>query len=379
MAKVKFFIEKSGENANCSKMNIFSPKKAKVFIYLLFAAINLCGQVKPDSTSTFYFKQRDFAKYFISDIYSPTPQIHAGYGFSIKEYNLSPERGQRFYILYNETNFASEIPVFTKNKYGEGKIKSKLSLSIPISASVLFDFTEVTTAPIINTDYRFAPMEFNYLRVINHKYIKNYSIKFVPFFHESTHIGDELTLFRVQDSFPIVRINVTYEAAELALTINDTNGKLNKNTSFKAGIKCLLNPKKGWYSMRPTEGDTSIVNSTTHWIESYLQIQTQTNKGWLASNKFLRIFSVEFRNRVQFGYPYFFEDFADPKKLKEYANNERMILSTNAYFGWKWNISKSEIPRFGSYFKTYIGVNPYGQFRNIPFYNYFGISFVYEN
>jgi hypothetical protein len=33
---------------------------------------------------------------------------------------------------------------------------------------------------------------------------------------------------------------------------------------------------------------------------------------------------------------------------------------------------------FGAYLRGYIGPNPHGQFRNIPLYNFVGLSFIYE-
>jgi hypothetical protein len=355
---------------------LFNAKVNSTFTFLLL--IQLTSLSQTDSVKKFYFQQRDFGKYFISDIYSPTMQIQVGMGLNLKDYNLSSVRN-KYFVPYNQTDFGHEIPIFSKYKYFNNLTKSKVAISLPLCARLWFDFSEISTAPILNTDYNFAPLEFTYYRSLNRKYFKNFVIKFIPFFHESTHLGDELTLYRALDSLSIRRVNVSYETAELAFTLNDADIQGNKNWSFKLGLKSLLNPEKGWYSFRTIEADSGIIQPTKHWLESYLQIQKQSNSGFLASNKFINVFSVELRYRVQFGYPFLLDTTSIPNTYTEISNNERMQTCINAYYGWKFNFTKSTVPRFGVFLKGYLGINPYGQFRNIPFYTYYAISFIYQN
>ncbi|HEX8576442.1 MAG TPA: hypothetical protein VF677_09125, partial [Flavobacterium sp.] len=79
--------------------------------------------------------------------------------------------------------------------------------------------------------------------------------------------------------------NKTHELAELALTINNVNKSMKDNYSFRAGTKALLNPKKGWYSIRPVEGDTELVKGSVRSVETYFQYQHQHTSGWLAGKK----------------------------------------------------------------------------------------------
>jgi hypothetical protein len=363
---------------SCSRFLNF---RGILFIWGIIQNTVLFGQIKPasaDSTDKSYFRQRDFGKYFISDIYTPTPQIQAGFGLNLKDYNLSPNR-KAFIIPYNETTFGAEFPIFSKVKYHNHQLKYKFAIATPIAARLWFDFSETITAPILNTDYQFAPLEFHYLRNTNRKFLKNYALKFTPFFHESTHIGDELTLYRVKDNFPITRVNVSYEAAELALTLNDPNGSLERNTAWKVGIKTLINPTKGWYSIRSVEGDTTQAVPTKLSTEYYLQLQRQTNKGFLASKKYIRTFSLEVRYRVQFGYPIILDRIDPAKEWEVYPNQERMGLGINAMWGYKFNVVKNARPRLGVYLRHYLGNNPYGQFRNLPYYQFSGVNIFFEN
>ena len=50
----------------------------------------------------------------------------------------------------------------------------------------------------------------------------------------------------------------------------------------------------------------------------------------------------------------------------------------SAYVGWKFKSHPDQYPNFGTYLRAYTGINPHGQFRNIPFYDFVGLTFVYE-
>lgn len=353
--------------------------KVKNSIFVLILLFPLIIMAQSDSINRLYFQQRDFGKYFISDIYSPTMQIQVGMGLLLKDYNLSSNR-KKYFAPFNQTDFGQEIPLFIKNKFRKGAVYSKFSLSMPLCARLWFDFSEVTTAPILNTDYNFALMELSYHRKIDTRFIKNFTVKFIPFFHESTHIGDELTIYRVIDTFKVKRVNVSYESAELAITFNDYVIGINKSWSFKIGVKALLNPAKGWYSFRTIEADEGIIIPTKHWLESYIQVQKQSHTGFMASDKFIRIFSLELRNRVQFGYPFLLDTIGSGNSFVSFRNNEVMRNCYNLYYGWKFNLSKTTSPpKFGIFYRLYAGINPYGQFRNIPFYLYNAISIIYQN
>jgi hypothetical protein len=322
------------------------------------------GQDSTSKVSTHrLFGQRDFGKYFVSDIYAPVSKIHAGWGLNLSEYNISTSR-YAVYVPYNETSLGVEIPVYyLSRKSAQGK-QSKFSVSVPISANIWFDFLEDETAPILNTDYRFALAEFNYFQETNWGPIKNFSVKFIPLFHESSHIGDELTLFRVQNNQPVVRVNVSYEVAELALTINDVNKSMDNNHSFKLGIRTLINAKKGWYSIRPAEGDVDLVVSSTKRAETYVQYQHQRTSGRIAGKRKHFIISAEVRNRVKFGYP--FDLPATVNAVENFGSSEEMRLSFNIYAGWKFKYDPDKYPNLGAFLRWYTGINPHGQFRNIP-------------
>ena len=327
-----------------------------------------------------FFSQRSFGKYFIADIYSPFTKLQAGAGLNLREYNINTSR-KALYVFYNETDLAVEVPIYSATWLNRRRQQTRLAISIPVSTNIWFDFTEQITAPILNTDYRFALVELNVLRELNRRHLKNVALKLIPFFHESTHLGDELVINRVSSALPITRVNISYEVAEAALTLNDPNGRAENNHAFKIGVRALLNPSKGWYSIRSVEGDTTKVVPSRRWAEQYAQYQYQQVRGWLASRNAWFILSLEVRNRVQFGYPFYLNSstVSDPSLVNEIQNNEQRRLCFNGYMGWKFSSNSANIPRLGAYLRAYTGLNPHGQFRNIPFYQFLGLSIVYEN
>lgn len=332
-----------------------------------------------------WFADRDFGNYFIADHFSPMIKVNTGLGLNLNDYNINSERASK-YVMYNETIIGDEIPIYN---YQSENSKHQLSISTPISFSVWFDFTEDITAPILNTDYRFAPVELNYIWHSNNTHIKNIAVKFVPFFHESTHIGDELTIVRMMDSLQVTRVNISYETFQLAVTINDANKKIEKNHSFKLGAQFLLNGRRGWYSISEYEGDTTLFNYSpiyedenrvisNRWAEPYLQYQYQNPESFLSGDQSMFTISIDQSLRVKHNYP------IESPLLESSKRGTALNLDQEAYayclatmWGWQLINSNHELSGLGVFLRTYIGLNYHGQFRNIPIYHFFGASIVY--
>ncbi len=323
------------------------------------------GKVK-----TTFFKQRPFGKYFISDYYAPIVNLSSGFALNNDEYNINLSRDQN-YLFLTEPLLGAEIPIYLRQ--GE---KSSFALSFPISFYTILDILEERTAPILNTDYRVGGFEMNYLHHLSQGPIKNFGIKLIPIFHESTHLGDEITIMRRRDSFPTARINPSYESFELAFLVNDAHSKVERNHSLKLGSRFLFKPKKGWYVVSASEADSASILPSKRGFEPYLQYQFQDPIGFLASKDVMLVVSLEARLRVRYGYPIYERNPAGG--LIEIPNEEAFQPSFNLLAGWRFT-NQNELRRLGIYFRAYSGVNPHGQFRNLPKYQFFGFSFVYEN
>ena len=57
---------------------------------------------------------------------------------------------------------------------------------------------------------------------------------------------------------------------------------------------------------------------------------------------------------------------------------EAYQLCSTSMIGWKFYNSKKEVSNSGIFFKLYLGINPHGQFRNVPSYPWVGFHWVYD-
>ena len=135
-----------------------------------------------------FFKQRDFGKYFISDMFSPNTEVRLGPGLLMSPYNINPDRNST-YTFYVESVMGTEIPLLYWRLWGPDS-GSRLAISMPMSTSIWLDFSEPLTNPVVNTDYRVGSIQINYLHELNLGFVRNASVSLIPFFHESSHIGD---------------------------------------------------------------------------------------------------------------------------------------------------------------------------------------------
>jgi hypothetical protein len=316
-----------------------------------------------DANSSFFdsmLSPSPYDKPFISEIHSTMVKIEQGYGKSYKEFNLT-QNNKEFDRPVVEVHIGAQIPLFAAN-YGfvGDKPGWGLAISIPISVHILEDMYEPNTAPVINTDYRFGSPRIAYIRYFHDdSWIKNFTISWLPLFHECTHLGDEMTIYRINQNIPIIRANVSYEYTELQFTINDPGHMRETLNSFKFGLLYRIsNRGLGWFDFRKgveTNQDLTIPASS-YRMEYYLQYQFQRSEGFLASTNALNILSIEVRNRVRYGIPiYKLENSVWIKKEVE----EELVFCLNAYFGWKFFPNKAEYNNaLGLFFHFYQGLNP---------------------
>lgn len=97
--------------------------------------------------------------------------------------------------------------------------------------------------------------------------------------------------------------------------------------------------------------------------EYYIQMNLQRTSGFLCSERWMNVLSVEAGNRLRFSY--------------EEAAREERSWNFNLYFGWKYLAHKSG-RNLGFFFRYYAGIIPNGQFRNTGGYRYAALSIVYH-
>ena len=324
------------------------------------------------------FDYSDWYRPFWADMHSTITSTELALAFNTDEYNFNNkiEKHNELYKIFSFSNIGLDLPLLS-GKFGNGKLG--LGLTLPLFVDIWVDYFEPITSPVINASYRMGLPEIVFINRLNpSNFIKNYAIKLTPFKHESTHLGDEFVLYRKDSEMPITRVNVSYNYSELGLTINDPDGTTQDNHSLRLSLMKLINSDAGWYSMQPFEGDTSLVKYPTSKYEFYVQYQYQT-----ATHNFLHlqgIFSLEWRNRVRYDYPFSYSDLSifqtdDWRVIEDIYS----YLNLNIAMGMRYNnpaIMKDY--KVGLALKLYNGINPYGQFRCIPFFSKIGIAVLFE-
>ena len=303
-----------------------------------------------------FFKESDILKPFVSEIRSNVIKTEFAYinklddNYYLTDYNKRP---------FIETHLGVDIPVLY---YVDNLKKLKFSLSGEIGNILLIDMFEENTAPVINTDYFFG-LRAGAVKYIESGWMKNIGIKIIPVFHESTHIGDEFSLHGFSKLPDFKRINLSYEAWEIAAVLNDPDTIRTNLFSVKAGIQGLWNRSKGYYVTDTLETKGVIVPSGKKNMEFYIQFNIQRTEGSFCSDSWMQVISLEVRNRIKFSY-----DDAIP---------EKRTWNYNIYFGYD-HISKSRGRNIGFYLRYYSGIIPNGQFRNTDGYRYMALSIVYH-
>jgi hypothetical protein len=326
-------------------------------------------------TNSRFFSSAQFGRPFVAEMSSYLNKLEVGLGENHSEYDINPFT--RVYKPFVEVHVGFSMPLFRRERYRDSTKVSAWAWSVPVHFHLWWDALESSTAPILNTDYRFAVSEFRYIRYFRSRRIRNMSVRFLPFAHESTHLGDELTIFRKSAALPLTRVNVSYEYAELAVGINDPDNSRETRRSVRVGAMQLLNPQKGWYSVSSADGDTSLFVPSRRSSEFYVQYQSQRAQGFLTGKNVLNVLSVELRNRVRYGYPSYVTTASND--TEQVALDEARTWSVNGYFGWRFYPSDNLLARgIGFYVRGYAGIPPFGQFRNIPRYSFLGFSVVLE-
>lgn len=270
-----------------------------------------------------------------------------------------------------------------------------LNVSQTASAHMWMDISEHTTSPVVNTDFRIAVPTFTFIHRLQGEeavpFLKNYSIQFCPFKHESTHIGDEMVLQRNDKGYALRRVNVSYNYMELDVTLNEPEDRYAQTHTFRVGALVLLDPRQGWYWLDSRDGDVNNIASNspvrTNSIginerygpsglpfEAWLQYQYQSN---CSKHGFQAIVSAEVRNRARYGYS-LLETTHAAEPREAWADPRRFTYSV--FVGARYNMPHYDgyFSRFAIGIRAYHGNCPYGMFRNVDNFSHIGFCVVYQ-
>ena len=239
-------------------------------------------------------------------------------------------------------------------------------IGLPLSFNMIDDFFEHETAPVLNTNYWFGT-KVEVLYRLQNTWPKNILIKVLPFFHESTHIGDEFALhMSADDPEDFYRINVSYEAWEIMIGIDEWENKNKNSFNLRLGMSGRWN-KDGYYSSpSPSEIGSSLKPSDIIPSRGNMEFSGQFNtvivKGFPAIGKWYFQGGIEVLNRILF-------DFFS-------SNMENRVWTISSSIGWYRYMNNVFSRRMGIYLKVLAGQNPQGQFREQDGYCDFGLGFT---
>jgi hypothetical protein len=302
-----------------------------------------------------WWTKSEVAKPALANMYSGLSKIEL-----IKAQKVHPQyyKGEIIDRPLNELQTGFRLPVFSFQKpLASGLLKT--ALDMPVAAVLLIDMYEEETAPVINNDYRFG-LAFNavyYPDALENAFIKNISFRYVPMFHESTHIGDEYALHGYSSVEDFMRINVSYEAWQLFLGLNSPDTLSGNLLSAEIGYQRLMPYKAGFYNTDTFEVQGLEVLPGSERDIWLFRFNAQKEIGFMNKRRARVLFSSELRNEIKFGYTS--------------LNPERRVWSVNALTAFSFETGVLQ-PRMGFFLRYYYGLNPYGQLRDQYNFQLFG-------
>jgi len=343
----------------------------KLVTVILLSLATLAWAETTDSVHTRgWFTYAPYGKSLYADVHPYFARMDIGALSNHPSYDFVAS-GNR-YRCDVEGLFGLALPVWNGNLRDD---RFALSVTFPLSADLWLDIFEKETAPVVNTDYRIGLPVVTFLHRINRGFARNYSLSFSPFRHESTHLGDEHQIRRMELGYALRRVNVSYNYAELVFTLNEPEDRMSQCHTFRAGLMILLNPKAGWYFINETTGDGSADYAhprISPW-EAYLQYQYQSPT---SRHGFQGIASAEIRNRALYGYDLLAMPTDDPATMPV----DRRRFTYNIFLGARYNI-----PHYDGYFsrvaigiRAYHGNCPYGMFRSVDNFSQIGLCTIFQ-
>lgn len=327
-------------------------------------------QEKPHSVRDGFFRYSSYGQSLLADMHPSFVRFDVAGITNHSEWDWG-QTGKKV-RTHTFCTMGINLPVWSGKLADE---RFSLSVAMPLSASIWLDLGEPVTAPVVNTDYRIGGPAWTFTHHIGQKFVKNYSITVDPFKHESTHLGDELTLQRISHGLPLSRVNVSYNYSEYIFTLNDPDLDYTQTHTFRAGLMILWSPRHGWYVINEADGDASVAQPRISPWEAYFQYQYQSP----LFKQFVQIVaSLEVRNRALYGYPEF--EWSAQDGVSYSLQKERRVFTYNVFMGVRLchPHRRGLFSRANVGLRLYHGNNPYGQFRNHANFSQIGACVIFE-
>ncbi len=259
-----------------------------------------------------------------------------------KEFPHSQEPGSRFAW---QITLGRELPIVgVRSERLDGRVGKGqwgLGLWTPVSFHVIEDFKD-ESAPIVDTDYRFGGMlKFQYgLR--ENLWL---GVKFVPWAHESTHLGDEYVIIAQRD-LAFERVNPSFEYYEYGISIEKVFGADRLHLTVRHGGINLWG-EDGYYSDHLLGEETPSLTPSEKNYEPSFGLEVR-GRQFRSRHLFA---SVDARHKLV----YAFRRTAGEEEEKQWSMKFAAGLAAPE--------GTRGVPLKAIYLHYYRGVNPYGQLR----------------
>jgi hypothetical protein len=295
------------------------------------------------ATSLQFFRDKPYYDPLSAEIFAARNQILIP-AWS-EEFPHSINKGSRFSW---QVSLGGEFPIVTfSNQVSAGPVekgKWGVGLWIPISFHVIEDFKDESN-PIVDTDYRFGfTTKFQWC-CLGEKV--RLGLRFVPWRHESTHLGDEYTIFASRDPL-FERVNVSHEDWEYGVSF-EGSGLFNEDDTWIARQGgSAPRGSGGYYSDHLLGSDLATLTPSTKNFEPSFGFEYRTPE-WRGRQNFVSVWA---QNRLIYNYHQTLE------------NPEQRQLSWNIHAGRMVPEGTTGFPLQQYFVFFYYGVNPYGQLRS---------------
>jgi len=226
-----------------------------------------------------------------------------------------------------------------------------VGLWIPVSFHMIEDFKDESN-PIVNTDYRFGFMTKARRGLKDQRSI---GVRFTPWAHESTHLGDEFTIGAERHFPSFERVNVSYEYYEYGVSYDTPT-----LTIRHGGIN--LWAKKGYYAHELLGSTTPTLTPSDSNYEPSIGFEWR-GRGPATSR--VPFVSVDTRRKLVYAYH-------RPAGVPEQHE-------------WSWSVQIGRAVQQGTtgsplreyFLQLYHGVNPHGQLRSQAGYDFIGLGWTF--
>ncbi len=347
-------------------------KKILIVLTLLCASTQAIASESSNLFFDGFMQTASWGKPLWAESHSTIIRTEIAYATNNPSYDFSDSgKDNRPFIF---PSLSVDVPLWSNN-FSDGKFG--IGVNLPLISEVWLDLFDYSTAPVINASYRFGVPEVTFIhRLDGDTFFRNYTVRLVVHMHESTHLGDEISIKNAEAGFPIKRVNISYNYHELELTLNDPDGRVDENHTFKIGGLISDDTVDSWYGYSSIDATAKLLPDAKYFFEAYFQYQYQSDLFW---DRWQFIFSTEFRLRPLYGYPYYYKDASG--NIVTVNVEEKLTFNTNIYTGIRYIIPEESdllFSKIGFALHYYNGMNQQGQFRNIDNYEQIGFAVIFE-